>query len=370
METIILLLSVALAQASAPPTLSPEQLTVDVPTSDARRRTGEDMLGGPPDRVVDLIGKGKIALEVSEKKSELSLGYGGSRMRRASEGAVTRINRRSWQVGLELPIGGGDNLLSQSTIDALEDGPAVSGTVNWFATRSEDRLDQPPFQEIMSLAIQKCKDDPAHKMTTEACERERRQPSTRFAMKYSGLSEGAINRTLLYPGRLGGIEVRAGWNKFEFRLPSTLEENSRVKPQFSLRAYAGYIPSDALRMISGSIEYQNAFEAADETILCKPVVANPSDDCVKASPAAPRNVEKLLLAADYRQVLGEIGAIGELAISPKGTFDALSNEWELDLPLYFKPRNGFGLLPGVRATYNSDKSDVTFSVFLKQSFGF
>jgi hypothetical protein len=328
----------------------------------------QPVIVGPPGRSVDVVDGGTLAVDIKEDEPKLSATWSWSDMEREVGESGLRLTRRSYRIGLELPVGGGSNIASRETIDALDNGPSLSASVTLFGTTSRDRFDSPAFQRIMQRARNRCAEDPAHEMSADACAAYR--PERAFAIRYSGLGEGAVNRTLLSPAYALGIEGSVGVNRFKYRQGATLTEASERKVQFSGKLFLSLFPADGLSMLTLSGEYQNAWEALDDKILCPPVVSDPNEQCTKASPGAPQQVEKLLVAADYRQVLGYISRVGEVATSPKATFDVLSDEFEFELPLYLKPSKDIGFMPGVSVSYNSTKDKVGFGFFLKQAFSF
>lgn len=334
-------------------------------------------LPGPPGRTVDIVSGGDVALDVNEKKSELTLGYswlGRSQQIVGADGRQLRLARSTLNLELSLPVGGTDNLLSRDTFDGLADGPSLSFSWTWFGTRSADRLSNAQFSRITETARARCLRglgppdiDP---LSAERCNFRADHRTVDFAQGYSGLSEGAINRAILSPGHAVGIEASVGFNVFDYRTPQTLVEHSDTRPQFAFKIYGSLFPSDAMSAWTLSAEYQNGFEAQDDQILCPVVVANPNDDCVRAPPGPPRNTESLQFALEHRRVLGTITSLGEIAIAPQATYDAISNEFELSLPVYLRLERDLGLLPGVTVTYNSEKNNVVVGLFLKRSFSF
>jgi hypothetical protein len=331
----------------------------------------------PPGRTVDIVSGGDISLDVSEKKSELTLGYswvGRSQQIVGAGGRELRLARSTLNLELSLPVGGTDNLLSRDTFDGLADGPSLSFSWTWFGTRSADRLGNARFSRITEAARARCLQGlgppDAERLSAERCNFRADHRTVDFAQDYSGLSEGVINRAILSPGHAVGIEASVGFNVFDYRTPQTLVEHSDTRPQFSVKIYGSFFPADAISAWTLSAEYQNGFEAQDDQILCPAVVANPNDDCVRAPPGPPRNTESLQFALEHRRVLGSIPSLGEIAIAPQGTYDAISNEFELSLPVYLRLERDLGLLPGVSVTYNSEKDHVVIGLFLKRSFGF
>jgi hypothetical protein len=382
-------------------------------------------VAAPPGATLDITTGGSIALEVNEKKSELTLGYSWSRQsHQPLADNELRLYRNAFHVELSLPIGGKDNLLLGDTYRGLRNGPSISGSWTWFGSRARDDLDTPAFVDIMHLASDACPQhardaaaraasadadaaeaDRALASAANADELHSRQehardlrgvattahatatemlancnahldaaqnyrPNIQFAVEHSGLREEVINRSRLDPGYAVGVEWSVGMDRFDYRTPITLVEHSRTEPNFSVKTYFSYFPSDAMSMFTIAAEYKNAFEAQHDQILCPAVITNPNDDCQRAPPGPPRNSESLSASLEYRRVLGSLGRLGQVAIAPRASIDAISGEYELALPVYLRPRSDFGLLPGLSVTYNSKDDEVIFGVFLKRSFSF
>lgn len=380
-------------------------------------------IGAPPGGTLDITTGGSIALDVNEKKSELTLGYSWSRQsHQPLDDNGLRLYRNAFHVELSLPVGGKDNLLSGDTYRGLRNGPSLSGSWTWFSSRAQDtELDSLDFRDITLHAVTGClrhadeADGRAARATAAADSAEQRlaaitdpdalrtaqnrarhlrevateaqegasnlrdecnvhvggrYPTRQFAIDHSGISEAAINRATLEPGYAIGIEGSVGLDVFDYRTPVTLTEHSRTQPNFSIKTYFTYFPSDAMSMLTIAAEYRNEFKAQDEQILCPPVVNNPNDDCRTAPPGPPTNSDSLLLSAEYRRVLRNFGRLGQVAIAPRASIDALSGEYELTLPIYLRPRSDFGLLPGLSFTYNSEHDEFIVGVFLKRSFNF
>jgi hypothetical protein len=331
-----------------------------------------EVAASPPGRSLDFIAGPAVALDISETKSNLTLTYNLVRRteRSIENGRALELRRNALRFEASLPIGGTDNLLSGDTFDGLADGASLGVSWSSFGATARDRFDDAPFQQVMERAVERCATSTNPPPPPEGCEIYRTHPRAAFARTYSGYSPARINQTLLSSSGAFGLEARVGFKVFSYRTPVTLVENSVTRPQFSLKAHGSYFPSDGVSAVTASFEYQNEFEARHEQILCHAVIVNANDDCVNARSGPPNNVEKLLFALEYRRVLGGPTQLGQFAIAPQATFDAVNNEFEISLPIYLRPRGDLGFLPGVTISYNSEHDEVTVGVFLKRSFSF
>lgn len=195
-------------------------------------------------------------------------------------------------------------------------------------------------------------------------------PTNPFLRRFPVTSIAQLNRALLSPVSGFGIEASVGADRYEYRTPLTLAENGDTKIQFSTKVYAILFPSDGVSMLTVSAGYENSYEAQDETILCRTVVANPNSDCVNAAPGPPEKVEKLPLELEYRRAFQPIRGFGQFAIAPRAAFDALSNEYELELPVFLKIQGTNAIMPGATVIYDSGHDKLTFGLFLRKSFSF
>jgi hypothetical protein len=293
------------------------------------------------------------------------------------DGLTANVIQDAISVDLTLPLGGADNLLTREAFDGLADGPSLSLSWTSFRTRTSDPLDlkrNPRAARITRDAAARCeaqvKAGQAEDYTIEKCRLHENRWERNFVRRFSGLSIPDLNRLVLSPVLGFGLEGSAGLNRFRYRTPLTLAENSDTKPQFSIKAYGILFPRDGVSMLTGSALYENGYEAQDDQILCRAVIINPNDDCKSAAPGAPNNTEKLQFELEYRRVFPPIPGLGRFAIAPRVAFDALSNDYELELPIYLTPAGTDRLLPGVTISYDSRHDEVIFGLFLRRSFKF
>ncbi|HEX8668722.1 MAG TPA: hypothetical protein VF727_10165 [Allosphingosinicella sp.] len=332
-----------------------------------------------PGETLNLVSGGAADLEIDPKKSELTLGYAwAARLQEVeADGFTANVVKDSVSVELTLPLGGGDNLLKREAFDGLADGPSLSFSWTRFQTRSGDPWDlgrNARLRRIVADTVALCKQQveagQAEDYTFEKCERSGEMPTNPFLRRFPVMSIAALNRALLSPVSGFGIEASIGADRYEHRTPVTLAENRNTKVQYSAKAYAILFPSDGVSMLTASVSYENSYEAKDETVLCRAVIADPRADCVKASSGPPTNVEKLPLELEYRRTFQSIKGLGQFAIAPRAAFDALSNDYELELPIFLKLAGRNTIVPGASVSYDSRHGEVIFGFFLRKPFKF
>jgi hypothetical protein len=326
----------------------------------------ERVTSAPPDDPMSLIRGGDISLDISETKSEATFEYAWDNPTRrvTADCQGVRITNTTLSIGVTLPIGGADNLLDSDTFDAFASGPSLSFNFTWFGftSRINERLDSPAYARLMQRAVARCLENPGEGMTPSDCELYRTRPEPSFVERYLGVpapTSGAI-----------GIDLSAefGFDLFDYRTPLTLAEHRRTEPNFTGTASLFYFPPGGVSLAALTVTYENAFEALDEEILCQAVIAVPNDDCVKAAPGRPRNVERLLIGAEYRLNIGEVRGLGSFGIAPQAGYDVIGDHYRLELPIYLTPEGESSFLPGISFSYESEDDDFVVGIFLRKRF--
>lgn len=354
---------------AAPPsaTSQPYVSATSVPASDV------------PGRTADVISGGAFDLDINEKKSEMTLSYawGAHIQWNDAQNRQAEAVQNAFTAELTLPLGGGDNLLTREAFNGLADGPSLSLSWTSFGMRAGDPMDaqrNPMIARYAREAAQVCEAGvqagSVTDFTVEQCRLYATRPERVFLRRFSGRSIPELNRAMLSLVTGYGIEASVGTDRFNFRTPVTLAENSATRRQFSVKAYGILFPPDGVSMLTGSARYESSYEALDDQILCRAVVVNANDDCVSAPPGPPNHVEKLQLEVQYRRVFSEIPSLGRFAIAPRVAFDALNNDYELELPIYLIPSGTNRILPGFTISYDSRHDEVVLGLFLRRAFSF
>lgn len=317
-------------------------------------------------------------LAANEEKSQTSIQIGDYHSQLLIDGSDVRQTSSNWSLKLTIPIGGHDDLTSGSVLDALSNGPKLSLNIGIFGFRGAgDRFSDPQgyfSRVIMSDARTRCHahvdgqtglTEAARRTASANCEA---YPDPDFAAQYSSFSDAAINRSLYHGMWSVGLEGNVSENRFEFIDTASLAKRNPRRYQFSAALHGEWYPADAMSAILARAEYQNAYKAGDAIEICRPVVVDPNTDCAHGVPSPPRHIERLNFSLEYRQVFDAGWSLGSIAISPRGSVDALSGDYALEFPVYFIPRGDLPVAPGVSLSYASDKDDLQFAVFLRWSF--
>ena len=173
---------------------------------------------------------------------------------------------------------------------------------------------------------------------------------------------------------LGERKVQSlGYEEFAFFPAPALAEDEVERLSYGIKAGALYFPSRDTSFLFET-EYQRSWNAATSVTRCP---TDPGDGdsfltCVTGAPAAPSEQEKLILAPQFRSLipLSQSGLIRSLGFAPKFEYDALSDDFAFDLPVYLVTSKKDGLVAGIRIGVESedDDEDVKFGVFYGQSF--
>ncbi|MDP5279187.1 hypothetical protein Q9Q95_09650 [Sphingomonas sp. DG1-23] len=191
-----------------------------------------------------------------------------------------------------------------------------------------------------------------------------------WVRRFGPLTRGQINGKLFSPMWRIGVRGGVGVKRFAYVDAATLEERDPVKVPFRAELFGALYPGSGTSALIGSVQYQNGFENAEEGLVCKPVAVDPDADCVTGRPVPAKNIERVNVAVEYRQIIETGWNAGDIAISPKFTYDTLGNAFAAQFPLYFIPRRAGPISPGISATYSSKDDRVRFGAFLKSTFTF
>lgn len=173
-----------------------------------------------------------------------------------------------------------------------------------------------------------------------------------------------------WSARAYGVELAVGYKKFEFLESGPVRKSDATRVPLSGKAFFSYLPDVRRNSLTGGIEFQLAYKDASAGALCPGAAPGAELQCLTAPIGGPRRTEKLLLSGEYRHklVFDEHGIVPTLAISLLGTYDALNDDFGVDLPVYLvnDPKNG--LTGGVRFGYTTSTDDFVAGVFVGSAF--
>ena len=312
-----------------------------------------------------------FSLDVSEEESKAGASIAGFFTKPTPDDRTNPGRRTSlgWKLGIDVPIGGTDDLLDRATLDKLGQGTKLSGAITFLSYKSDPaKLGSPEFIALMDRAAQVCRDKAKTDQERAGCAYY--GPSPSFVLKHLPSGQLAMQRALFSGYWSGGLKGSASFKRYDWVSAGTLAKNNSKPTAYSAAAWVVYYPSDAVSAFKIEGEYASAPEQADEEIICKTVVVTPKDDCVKAAPSVPTREESLVVRGEYRRYFPFSSGKGGIGAALTGSVDTLSGDYGVELPIYLTLPQTTDVLPGIKFGYSSKKDDFTVSLFLKTSFGF
>ncbi|ATW03818.1 hypothetical protein [Sphingorhabdus sp. YGSMI21] len=329
---------------------------------------------GPPapsDRF-DTITRGvSTSIDISEKEAKASASIGGVLTAdRDTGGSDQKQDAFFWKLGLDAPVGGTTDLLDPK-LDVLDNQVSLTGSLTWkrFSSSLSDLTD-PRFQAYVRAAIEACEEQ-----KKKDCEAHRRVPASVFVQDHLPEVHRRLSSAIYDPFYAVSVKGSVGVKEFDYILPGAFTDEDDTKISYSL-AIAGVIyPSDTVSAWKLEAEYGNAFEAAEEGIVCRTVVTDPAEDCKSAAPSGPTSKETLVVRAEYRRFFMLSDVNKGIGIAPTGSVDFLSGDFGLEFPIFYKVGSKSPVLPGIKLGYTKDASkpnnkdeDFTVAFFIKTSF--
>lgn len=294
-----------------------------------------------------------------------------------------------------------------SRLDSLSDGQKF--TFRWSQMRSRiPDVSSGRFAEINALAVQNCKSNKDNLKAAEAAVAEAAKgeatagrvtvdsvlesicdtvADSKFYAKYLVDKDGKplnevrerqflFDRGLLRKSFSYGFEASLGYNEFSYFTAATPDPTNPLgfaktnvsRVGWEVGGYASIfpLPQSALTLRG---RYQDSFKAVDAVTVCPPFpVGATSVQCTTGAFAIPKQSEKVLLGAEYRFWGGSgKGLVGRWAVAPSITFDALSDDYEIDVPVFLVGNADGKLTGGIRFGYSNDDKAV-FGVFIGSAF--
>ena len=336
----------------------------------AMAQTMADPPPAPSQRSDDPFQGISVSLDVAEKKSEASLSLAGyfKKPDLAEMSTLTTRNSLGWKVGVEVPIGGGDNILNEATLDKLGNGTKFSASITLLSySVGPSRLGSPEFIKLMRSAKAACQSNPK---TKESADCDYLGPDPDYIIEHTPDRRLAMNR-ILYKGYWsGGLKGSISLKTYKWVSVGTLDENKSKPSGYSGTLWLAYYPSDAVSAIKLEGEYSSAPEQAGAEVACKTIVVTPKADCVFSPVSGPIRKDAFVLRGEYRRYFHFGGGKGGIGAALTGSVDTLSGDYGFEFPVYLALPQTQSILPGVKIGYSSKKDDVTVSLFLKTAFSF
>lgn len=335
----------------------------------------------PSDRFDELFIGLTTSIDVSEKKSEANLSVSGYVA--GDQGDQSRIEQSAliWKAGVEVPIGGTDDLVKDPTLDRLANGLKLSAGVTLMNSASSlQNYSEDTYAKVGVRALAACDRNAGSDVEKKReCDVMRRLPivSPGFIRKHLPMAMLAANRAAGIPFYTIGIKGSVAFKEYEAINSVDLSTDDDIKTAYSAALTGVYYPVDGVSAIKIELEYADALEELDETIVCKAPLADPAVDCKSGFAALPEREESLVLRSEYRRFFPIDGIATGLGIAPLVSFDTINNDWGVELPIYAVLGGESPIAPGIKLGYTKDSNEAsdedeefTVSLFLKTSFSF
>ena len=163
-----------------------------------------------------------------------------------------------------------------------------------------------------------------------------------------------------------GITLNAsvGYDEFSYFPDTTFTADTAERVGFAAGVGFIYFPTQGSSLLfEGNV--QRSFEAPKSTTRCRPM-PEPGNDfltCATGVFALPEREERLILSTQYRRQfhLADSGLLPNVAIGPRIEFDALSDDYAIDFPVYLVS-DPSGMNAGVRFGYENEDSEGEFKI--------
>lgn len=167
-----------------------------------------------------------------------------------------------------------------------------------------------------------------------------------------------------------GIEGSVGYKNYKYILPGPARGTDTDRVPFGAKLFLSYLPDVRRNAITGGIEFQRSFKEGTSGALCPVAIPSAEISCLTGALSAPTRNNKLILSGEYRHrwVFKEDSFIPMLGISGQLSYDALNDDFGVDVPIYLAGDSKGLLSGGVRFGYRTKGDDFVAGVFVGTAF--
>ncbi len=311
-----------------------------------------------------------VIVSTDDGKAKTDFSYSGyltSLKRRPSD---SRRNDLTWKGGISIPIGGKTDLFSKGTLDNLANGTKFSiGTTLLSISSNPTAFGNSAFVMLWQQAVEQCKKNAGlDQAKLTACQS--LTPREGDVRTYAPWLELQMNRALYKSFWTLSAEVSVAVARYSLIEPETLNERKDNKTGYSAKITFSKYFADAVSRFRLEAEYSDAPDKANTTIICKPTVVIPADDCKTGSINFPERKDALILRGGYARYFPFRTGKAGIGVELTGSKDALSKDWAIEAPVYLTIPGITQISPGIKASYasKSGENDFVASVFVKTAF--
>lgn len=169
------------------------------------------------------------------------------------------------------------------------------------------------------------------------------------------LATQTVRRAISY-----GLELSVGHDEFKYRDPLTLAEADTSRVPLGAMASLSVFPW-ARTSLTVALDYQRVFKAAKSRTLCGTAAPGANTECFTGPFAVPTKTEKVIASGEFRKVFDfeKADFIPRLGIAPRVEYDANSQDFAFNVPVYLAPDDKGKLIAGIQAGYTIAETDRT-----------
>jgi hypothetical protein len=222
-------------------------------------------------------------------------------------------------------------------------------------------------------AIDACKTELVKVKKQDDCEKDYKKRGSGFIADWLGSASEDAYLAQMAPEGAGyayGLEGHVGRKVHNFIDPTLVAMDKDKHTPWGVKAFGSVLPARTLSTWTASVEYQQDYKDGSSKILCPTAVSGVSTTCLNAPVGAPEDKEKLLVGLEWRSLvpISKKGPIQNLGVSAQLLYDERSDDWGVDVPIYFATDEKGKLIGGVRLGYKSDDDDFKIGVFVGAPF--
>jgi len=167
-----------------------------------------------------------------------------------------------------------------------------------------------------------------------------------------------------------GFEGNVGRKTHNFIDPALLKADDDKHTPFGVKVFGSLLPARSISTFTVSLNYLETWEDEKTKIVCPTAVTGPSVTCLNGALGPPTEKHKLIQGVEWRGLipLNKDWLIPNLGVSAQLLKDYKSDEWSLDVPIYFAPDDKGKLIGGVRFGYTSEEDEFRAGVFIGAPF--
>ena len=327
--------------------------------------------GAPLDRVLQPDGSG---FELSATSDTTSVAIKLARSR--STAGYEFGTYSTYGLTASAPLNTSGRFSDVGTLDGFIGGSRL----RFQFSRYQRRITEPDLHPAYSALVETTKAACRARLGAAAKECAPDLISSQFVHDYAPELETALlamarmtpgpNPRIDWSARAYGLELSVGYKKFNFLNAAPARKSEATRVPIGGKVFYSFLPDVRRNAITGGVEYQRVFKDTTAGALCPAAAAGSELLCLTGPIGGPKGDEKLLLSLDYRHkiVIGERSLIPAIGISAMGTYDALNDDFGIDVPIYLVGDGKSGLTGGVRFGYTTSDKEFIAGVFVGTAF--